>query len=134
MSLKAMKGTLMIAAIYNIVWGAWVVLFPSQFFEWLGMEDLTYPTIWQGMGMVIGVYGLAYWLASFDPFRHWPIIAVGFLGKIMGPIGFVWNYLMGKIAFGFFYNLITNDFVWWIPFVLMLKEVHQQYGWRLSDE
>ena len=45
------------------------------------MAPPVHATIWQGMGMVIGVYGLGY-QASYDPVRHWPIVAVGFLGKI----------------------------------------------------
>ena len=47
-----------------------------------------YPMIWQGMGMVIGVYGLGYWWAAQILVIHWPIVAVGLLGKIFGPIGF----------------------------------------------
>ncbi|MEO9870709.1 alkyl hydroperoxide reductase [Ekhidna sp.] len=121
-----MSLTLKIAAIYNLIWGAWVVLFPNHFFELVGMEFPTQPMIWQGMGMVIGVYGLGYWWAAQDPLTHWPIVAVGFLGKIFGPLGFVMNYLQDKVPFGFFYTLITNDFIWWIPFFLILKKTHQK--------
>lgn len=128
-----MKLTLKLAAIYNLTWGTWVVLFPNHFFELVGMQAPTQPMIWQGMGMVIGVYGLGYWWASYDPIRHWPIVAVGLLGKLFGPMGFVMNYMQGKVPFEFFYTLITNDFIWWIPFFLILKEVHKQ-KWRLVDE
>ena len=95
------------------------------------MEPLNHNTIWQGMGMVIGVYGLGYWWASYDPIRHWPIVAVGFLGKIFGPAGFVMNYYLGKVSGEFGYTLITNDLIWWIPFFLILKEVHN-HGWNLK--
>ncbi|MEO0572793.1 MAG: alkyl hydroperoxide reductase [Bacteroidota bacterium] len=126
-----MKLTLKIAAIYNIIWGAWVVLFPNQFFEWVGMEPLNHPMVWQGMGMVIGVYGLGYWWASHNPIRHWPIIAVGFLGKVFGPLGFFFNYWNGGVPFEFIYTLISNDFVWWVPFFLILKKVYQETQWKL---
>jgi small multidrug resistance pump len=127
-----MKMTLKLAAIYNIIWGAWVVLFPNHFWELVGMEPLNYPMVWQGMGMVIGVYGLGYWWASYNPLRHWPIIAVGFLGKIFGPLGFFMNYAQGKVPFEFFYTLITNDFMWWIPFGIILFKVHRETQWKLS--
>ncbi|MEM9328724.1 MAG: alkyl hydroperoxide reductase [Bacteroidota bacterium] len=123
--------TLKIAAVYNIVWGAWAVLLPHQFFQLTGMETLNHPMIWQGMGMVIGVYGLGYWWASFDPVRHWPIIAVGFLGKIFGPLGFVMNYYTGAAPAGFGYTLITNDLIWWVPFFLILRETYRQQRWQL---
>lgn len=127
-----MKLTLKIAAVYNLIWGAWVVLFPNHFFRLVGMEPLNHPMVWQGMGMVIGVYGIGYWWASYNPMVHWPIVAVGFLGKIFGPIGFFMNYANGNVPLSFIYTLITNDFVWWIPFVLILKKVHTSYKWKLN--
>ncbi len=129
---QQMKLTLRLAAIYNILWGAWVVLFPNHFFELVGMEALNHPMIWQGMGMVIGVYGLGYWWASYNPLVHWPIITVGALGKLFGPSGFVFNYLTGQAPFEFFYTLITNDFIWWVPFGMILWRVHKEKNWSLS--
>lgn len=120
-SMNWMATTLKVAAIYNIAWGCWSVLFPNHFFELVGMEPLNHPMVWQGMGMVIGVYGLGYWWAANDPLRHWPIVLVGLLGKIFGPLGFFMNYFGDLVPFGFFYTLITNDFIWWIPFFMILK-------------
>jgi len=127
-----MKITLQLAAIYNILWGAWAVIFPNHFFDIVGMNRLNLPMIWQGMGMIVGVYGLGYWWASYNPYRHWPIVAVGFLGKIFGPIGFLGNYIKGIVPFEFFYTLIFNDLIWWIPFGLILVKVHKNYKWRLT--
>ncbi len=118
------------AAVYNLLWGAWVVLFPRHFFLLTGMEVPNQLMIWQGMGMVIGVYGLGYWWASYAPVRHWPIVAVGFLGKIFGPLGFVFNFLQGLVPVSFAYTLITNDFIWWLPFFLILLAAHRS-GWPL---
>lgn len=117
---------LRIAAVYNILWGAWVVFFPAHFFELTGMEPLNHLMIWQGMGMVIGVYGLGYWWAATDPSTHWPIVAVGLLGKIFGPLGFFFNFAQGIVPFEFFYTLITNDFIWWVPFFLILKQAWKE--------
>lgn len=122
---RQMSLVLKAAAIYNLLWGAWVVLFPLHFFDLVGMAEPTHPMIWQGMGMVIGVYGLGYWWASQDPLTHWPIVVVGFLGKIFGPIGFVFNYAQGLVPFEFIYTLITNDFIWWIPFFLIIRSAYK---------
>jgi len=82
--------------------------------------------------MIVGVYGLGYWWASYNPLKHWPIVAVGFLGKIFGPLGFLFNYLvLGEIPFQFSYTLYTNDLIWWIPFFLILKKVHTETQWQL---
>jgi len=117
-----MKTVMKAAAVYNLVWGAWVVLFPLHFFQLTGMAEPIHPMIWQGMGMVIGVFGLGYWWSAANPVKHWPIVAVGFLGKIFGPIGFVFNYVTGAVPLSFACTLPTNDLIWWVPFFLILNE------------
>ncbi len=83
--------------------------------------------------MIVGVYGLGYWWASFDYLTHWPIVAVGLLGKILGPVGFMINYFQGGIPVKFVYTLITNDLIWWIPFTIILIDVHKKTKWRLKE-
>ena len=78
------------AGLYNLLWGGSVVLFPSLFFKLSGWQDRpTEPFIWQALGMVIGVYGVGYLISANDPVRHWPIILVGLMGKVLGPLGFL---------------------------------------------
>lgn len=120
------------AAVYNLVWGLWVIALPLQLFAWLQIEPPKYIAIWQGMGMVIGVYGLAYWWASYDPVRHWPIVMVGLLGKTLGPIGFLYSWFNGSLPAGFGWMLLSNDLLWWIPFGLILAQAHQA-NWPLTD-
>lgn len=115
-----MKPVLLAAGVYNILWGAWMVLFPLQIFQWLGMKEPNYPEHWQCIGMIVGVYGLGYAIAAYDPMRHWPVILVGFLGKVLGPIGAIQGALTGKIPWRFGIINLTNDLIWWIPFTLIL--------------
>jgi len=112
---------LLAAAIYNILWGAWVVIFPQAIFDLAGIPPMQYPQIWQCVGMIVGVYGVGYGIAALDPTRHWPIVFVGLLGKFFGPIGFLYSVVYGDFPSSFVLTLITNDFIWWIPFVLLLK-------------
>ncbi len=118
-----MRSWLIAAGIYNLLWGAWVVLAPDGLFRVVGMEALTGPGrgIWQCLGMVIGVFGIGYLCASRDPVRHWPIVLVGFLGKIFGPVGFLWTASRGEIPWMFGATIPTNDLIWWIPFALILR-------------
>lgn len=112
--------TLQLAGIYNILWGSWVVFFPQSFFMWADLPLTNYPAIWQSVGMIVGVYGLGYFLASFDPYKHWIITLVGFLGKVFGPIGFVMYAVQGKLPWQFGLINITNDIIWIVPFALIL--------------
>lgn len=122
---------LRIAAVYNIVWGLWVGLFPQHFFQLLGIPYINYPMVWQGMGMVIGVYGLGYWLAARHYIRHWPIVLIGLLGKVLGPVGYLGYMALGLLPYPQFgYALLPNDVIWWWPFGLMLWHAWQAHRWR----
>ena len=120
-----MRHVLLAAGAYNVVWGAFAVLFPNAIFRWLDMPLPNYPQFWQCIGMIVGVYGLGYALAAFDPARHWPIVLVGFLGKVFGPLGMVEALWTGALPWGFALNCVTNDVIWWVPFALILK-----YAWE----
>lgn len=94
---KWIRVVLLVAAAYNIAWGAFAILLPNFGFERLGLPLPTYPELWQCLGMLVGVYGVAYAIAAFDPYRHWPIVLVGLLGKVLGPIGFANAALHGRL-------------------------------------
>lgn len=108
-------------------WGAWAVLFPSAIFSWLDMPQPNYPQFWQCIGMIVGVYGVGYAIAAFDPVRHWPIVLVGFLGKVFGPLGMVQALWSGQLPWGFALNCVTNDLIWWVPFFLILKHAWDEF-------
>jgi hypothetical protein len=116
-----MSRVLWMAAAYNVAWGAFIVLFPLAPFRWAGMPPPNYPTIWQCIGMIVGVYGVGYACAARDPVRHWPIVLVGFLGKLFGPIGFLWCALNGDLPWIAGWINVTNDVIWLIPFALILR-------------
>lgn len=117
-----MRRWLLAAGLYNLLWGAAVVLWPKGLVDLAGLEMTSAGlAIWQCLGMVIGVYGIGYLAASLDPLKHWPITLVGLLGKIFGPIGFVWTASRGEIPWSFGWTILTNDLLWWIPFGLILR-------------
>jgi hypothetical protein len=71
------------------------------------------PVIPQCVGMIVGVYGIGYLIAASDPLRHWPIVLVGFLGKIFGPIGFLAAGLRGDLPWSWGVTILSNDLIWW---------------------
>ena len=76
---KAKKRSLVLrlAGIYNLVFGGLVIVFPGAAFELSGIPTPRYPEIWQCVGMIVGVYGIGYLIASKDPARHWPTFLKG---------------------------------------------------------
>lgn len=124
---KWMKICLILAGIYNILWGLFTVSFPKFYFDFSGMTYTNYPEIWQCVGMIVGVYGIGYIIAAGNPYKHWPIIFVGLLGKILGPIGYINAYSAGRFTLKAGLTNITNDLIWWIPFAIILWKAYKYY-------
>ncbi len=115
-----MKSALKLAGFYNILFGIWVIGWPNAWFQISGMEPPRYPFLWQCVGMIVGVYGVGYLAAASAPLRHWPIVLVGFLGKVFGPIGFVWAASQGELPWQAGWMIVFNDLIWWVPFAMIL--------------
>ncbi|MEO1584895.1 MAG: peroxiredoxin-like family protein [Planctomycetota bacterium] len=126
-----MTGVLRAAGIYNLLWGGAAVLLPKTTLGLLmSDEQITGTTIvfWQCIGMIVGVYGVGYWVAATNPLRHWPIVLVGLLGKLFGPAGFVDAVLIREVldpSFGI--TIIFNDLIWWVPFGLIMLAAHREH-------
>jgi len=125
--------TLIFAAIYDIVWGGLVVLAPNTLFNVLEMATPRYVGLWQCIGMIVGVYGVGYFIAAFNPARHWPIVLVGLLGKIFGPTGFLLAAARGELPWRFGVTIITNDLIWIVPFVSILRLAYRVNIMTRSD-
>ncbi len=107
------------AGVYNVAFGLWAAVWPLAFFELFAIPAPRYPGIWACLGMVVGLYGLLYFHAAWNLDAARPIIAVGLLGKVLGPIGMAmaigeeWPRRVGMLC-------VYNDLIWWLPFGLFL--------------
>lgn len=110
----------LLAGIYNLGFGLWAVLWPHSFFDLFQMEHPRYPAIWQCLGMVIGLYGLGYGYAAFRLDQGRVFIAIGLLGKLLGPIGWLATVSAGEWPVQTFTLIAFNDILWWLPFLLYL--------------
>lgn len=115
-----MMVVLRFAGVYNILFGIWAVGWPGMWFSISGMAQPEYPFLWQCIGMIVGVYGVGYLCASVAPLKHWPIVLVGFLGKVFGPIGFAFAAMQGDLPWSAGWMIIFNDLIWWVPFAMIL--------------
>lgn len=117
-----MKLILRIAAMVNILFGIYAVLFPHHYFEWCGMDTPNYPQLWQCLGMVSAILGIGFWLVSFDPLKHWPLVLIGLLYKIFSTLAFLLSIGQGLFPWKFGTVLLVNDIIWWIPFGYILTQ------------
>ena len=104
------------AAIYNLVWGALVVVFPAAFLRVSGMAGVTALPLVQVIGMMVGVYAYGYYLLARDPARYARLIWIGLAGKTFGPVGFFYSAATGSLPWSFAWVILFNDLIWWPVF------------------
>ena len=114
---------LLAAGAYNLVWGILSVSLPTLQLDILGIATTPVVVIlWQCIGMIVGVYGIAYVIAATDPQVHWPVVLVGLLGKIFGVTGMIFYILNGTIPWEFGLTCCLNDLFWIPAFVFILSK------------
>lgn len=119
------------AAIYNLVWGSLGILWPAWFFTAIGMSVPASLAIWQALAMMVLVYAPAYWWIGNDPVRHRHLVLIAMLGKLLGPLGFLWAVRTNALPLSFGLTILTNDLVWWPAFIAFLIQVAPiSGGWR----
>src|SRR5919199_219847 len=122
------------AAAYNILWGAAVVLFPNLPFELLRVPPVNYPFLMSGIGMFVALYGYGYWVVSRELRRYPQLVVIGFLGKTLGPIGWLVTVWRGEIPARTLLVNVFNDLVWLPFFVGYFAWYHRWSGERRTLE
>lgn len=110
------------AGFYNLGWGVFSIVDSQWLFRFAGMPLQNYPEIFACLGMVIGLYGVLYLEVARVPERGWLLAAVGLLGKVLGPIGWLKIVWSGQWPIATLILCVTNDLIWWVPFGLYLYD------------
>ncbi len=131
---KLHRITFILAGAYNILWGLWVSVDPNWLFRFAKMELPNYPEIFICVGMIVGLYGVVYLEIARRPERGFVLALVGFTGKILGPIGMIYNMFIGKWAFAAIIMNITNDFIWLVPFAVYLYDSRSYFKADLYEQ
>jgi hypothetical protein len=119
------------AAGYNLAWGAIAIQWPSPFFRVLRMPLPHELAIWQALGMMVLVYAPAYWWVARDPVGHRHLVVIALLGKVLGPLGFLWALSAHTLPLVFGLTILTNDCLWWPAFAAFLvKAARLSGGWK----
>jgi len=103
------------AAIYNVVWGGAVALFPGTLLEVADMNADAVPLV-RVVGMMVGVFAYGYYLLAREPNRYYGFIWIALAGKTFGPLGFVYSAATGALPWNFGWICVFNDLVWWPVF------------------
>jgi hypothetical protein len=119
------RAVLCAAGAWNIAFGIHAAIDAQWLFRCAGMAPLNQAPVFACLGMVVGLYGLLYLEAARAPERGRAIVAVGLLGKVLGPIGMAWLIATGAWPPRAAVLCVGNDVVWWLPFALYLWDARR---------
>ncbi|MES2438760.1 MAG: AhpC/TSA family protein [Verrucomicrobiota bacterium] len=115
-----MRKVLLAAGFYHLMFAIWAICWPCLWFDWIGVEHPNHPLMWQGVGLVMGVFGVSLILAAKNPMQHWMIVLTGLLKFTLGIIGFGAALFHNEIPLRSAWMMIADDLIWWPPFAVMI--------------
>lgn len=122
--------TLAVAALQCLIWGPFIILAPARSAIVYGFsQPLTDSFLWQGLGLIILLYGLGYALAATNPSRHYSVVLIGLLAKILGPVGMTWAVFNDQVSPGVLWLIPIHDIIWWIPFSIIVLRGLKHPNW-----
>ena len=108
------------------LWGRDVMLYVGGVSFWIMLA--VFPLL----VIAVGLYGILYLEVARMPEHGWLLAAVGLSGKILGPIGLSVLLWQGVWPLATLVLCITNDLLWWVPFLLYLHDAwpHSRHSLR----
>lgn len=114
-----------LAALVHVAFAVWTVATPMACFDRLDLARPTYPAIWSGFGLLVGLFGVLYATVAWRPASGDRIAAVGLLGMVLGPAGWVAAVWTGDLPPRTMPVVLLLDLVWWCPFLAYLLRAHR---------
>ena len=114
-----MRGFLLAAAAYNVLWGIFIGWFPETFFQWVTETDGTAPGIIKYQGRAVLAMIAIYIAGAIHPGRFWYLILFGAFTKLAGGIWFYFDILNQQVGDKATFHLLMNDAIW-IPFLVFI--------------
>lgn len=123
---KRLNAMLFISAVYFIIWGTLVLVFPRAMDSLLVETANTNLIFWDLIAVVTVILGLGLLVAAFDPYRNWLIMFVNLLFHLAVIIGYSVGWSKGVFSNTFLPFLFFNHLIWLVPLGLGLYALSQR--------
>ena len=110
-----MRGILLLASVYGLVWGLFIYNFSDAFFQWVTeSSDISTKSIeYAGIGNLL--FAALCFINALYPKKYWYLIILGLLSKIIDPIWFYFEIMSQQVTKKFLFYILMNDVAWVIP-------------------
>jgi hypothetical protein len=113
---------------YNLLAGVGMFAFYHEGYKLLGIvkPQLNLPI--QLVGVLVGLFGVGYWLVAAKPVENRNLLMLGFWSKALGSLLGLYYVAVGKLPPLFLVILFFSDIVYLPPFVAILRRLYRAAG------
>lgn len=120
-----MKCLLWFVGGYNLLAGVGMLCLYHEGYQLLGMEKPTVNLPVQLVGVLVGLFGVGYWLVAANPVENRNILMLGFWSKALGSVLGIYYVLAGKLPWFFLAILLVSDIGYLPPFAVIIRRLNR---------
>lgn len=118
-----MRFLLRFVAVYNVLAGLAMLVFYHEAYKLLGLKKPEVNLPIQLVGVLVGLFGVGYWLVASRPVENRNLLLLGFWSKALGSVLGIYYVWLGKLPPVFLVFLFLGDIVYLPPFAVILKRL-----------
>lgn len=120
---KWMKFVLRFAACFNVSAGFFMLVLYHETYKIIGMTkpDISFPI--QLVGLLVGLFGVGYYLVARDPLLNRNLLLLGFWSKFLGSCLGTYYVFIGKLPWTFVLVYFFADVIYLPPFYLIWRRI-----------
>ncbi|MCA9102899.1 MAG: hypothetical protein KDA63_17185 [Planctomycetales bacterium] len=126
--LRWMRWLLRFVAVYNVLAGVTMLVFYHEMYK---LVDVAKPQLVlpiQLVGVLVGLFGVGYWLVARRPVENRDLLLLGFLSKGLGSVLGVYYVFRGVLPPVFLVVLFFADIVYLVPFWVIIRRLYRLAG------
>ncbi len=119
-----MRYLLRFTACYNLLAGLTMLAFYHEAFKFMGIEKPSFLLPVQLVGVLVGLFGVGYWIVASNPVENRNVLLLGFLSKLFGSLLGIVYVVRGQLPPQFLIVLFFADMIYLPPFVIILRRLY----------
>jgi len=130
---KWMKFVLRFVAVFNVLAGLFMLIGYHETYKIIGMDKpaINFPI--QLVGILVGLFGVGYYLVAKNPIENRNVLALGFWSKLLGSCLGTGYVLLGKLPPQFIAVYFFADLIYLPPFYLIMRRLYALAKERDAD-
>ena len=119
-----MKFLLRFVAVFNVLAGLFMLIGYHETYKIIGMNkpDISFPI--QLVGILVGLFGVGYYLVAKSPIENRNVLLLGFWSKFLGSCLATYCIVRGQLPLRFVAVYFFADIIYLPPFYLILRRLY----------